>query len=110
MIKLTQLAPTVYVALIDGKVRQFDSEEEGNKAITIHEKGEEFRNLARSFCVANKLEGKNAQGKINIIVDFLSWAETVDVDDMEAIVEQPETTAHETKVVEPSGILDQFQF
>lgn len=62
------------VELADGP-QMFDTREEAVLAETEFLKGAEFRAKAAGYCQYKGLEGKNAKGKTNVVVDFLSWVE-----------------------------------
>lgn len=62
------------VQLEDG-VKLFDNIGDAQVAETEFLKGAEVREQAAAFCEFKGLEGKNAKGKSNVIVDFLLWVE-----------------------------------
>lgn len=62
------------VDLEDG-VKLFDTHGEAQIAETEFLKGAEVRAEAAAFCEFKGLEGKNAKGKSNVIVDYLLWVE-----------------------------------
>ena len=62
-----------FLFMVDGKRKSASNLADAEAAVTEAAVGEGFRAEAAEYCVANLIEGKNAQGKINQIVSFLVW-------------------------------------
>lgn len=54
-------------------IKTFDSRGEAEAEAMMLAKGAEFEAKAVAFCEACGVEGKNAKGKMNVIVSFLAW-------------------------------------
>ena len=65
-----------YAVEIAGQVLLYATEDEARTKLSEHENGEEQMQIAREYAEARGLAGKNAKGKINVVVDFLRWVDT----------------------------------
>lgn len=71
-----------YAAEIKGEIQLFDTESEANTAVAVEKNGAHHLALALSYTNARGLQGKNAQGKINVITDFLAFADTLSTNEI----------------------------
>ena len=69
---------------INGTVEMFATESEAQTAYDANANAAGYLKLATAYTDSKGLESKNAKGKINIITDFLAFAESYDAD---AVVE-----------------------
>jgi hypothetical protein len=60
------------VELEDG-VKLFPSQAEAATALAAFEDGAENLQLAQAYAAGQGLDGKNAKGKVNVVVSFLNW-------------------------------------
>lgn len=60
---------------IEGGVKLFTTEQEASIALSEFQNGQANTETATKFAVSQGLEGKNAVGKINVIVAFLNWVD-----------------------------------
>lgn len=72
--KIQEVFGQFAVDLGDGPVL-FKTQPEAAKALSDYENGAEQRELAAAFCAHKGVDGKNAKGKSNIIVEFLAWVD-----------------------------------
>jgi hypothetical protein len=73
----------------NGNVVLYATETEAREAVTKAAKGQEHSDLANAYAKARGYEGKTAVGKVNVIIDFLTYAESaaLPVDAVEVPVE-----------------------
>ena len=62
------------VQLADG-VQLFDTAEEAAVALSAFENGAANLELATEYASSQGLDGKNAKGKINVVLSFLTWVD-----------------------------------
>ncbi len=62
------------VELADG-VALFDTAQEAAVALSDYQNGAANLELATKYTASQGLEGKNAKGKINVVVSFLNWVD-----------------------------------
>ena len=74
-IEVTVLPSGTAIIEVEGKVQTFDTEALANAAVSILENGAEFLAEATAYTEFKGLEGKNAQGKINVLLDYLAWVD-----------------------------------
>lgn len=74
-IAITVLPSGTAIIEVEGKVQTFTSEAEAKSAISVLENGAEFLRLATEYTEFKGLEGKNAQGKVNVVSDYLAWVD-----------------------------------
>lgn len=79
-----------YAAEINGEIQLFETESEANTAVAVEKNGAQHLALATAYTEARGLQGKNAQGKINVITDFLAFTDTLDGDAPAAVEETEE--------------------
>lgn len=60
---------------LEGGVKLFATEQEASIALSEFQNGQANTETATKFAVSQGLEGKNAVGKINVIVAFLNWVD-----------------------------------
>jgi len=60
---------------LEGNIKLFGTLAEAQEALSAAQNGAEQLQIAREYAEARGLRGKNAQGKINVIVDFLRWVD-----------------------------------
>ena len=60
---------------IENSVVLFATRAEAEEALSTYENGAEQLQIATEFTQARGYAGKNAKGKINVIVDFLRWVD-----------------------------------
>ena len=60
-----------------GTVVMFPTRQEAEAALSAHVNGADQLATAEAYCKANGIEGKNAKGKINVIVSFLQYQDSV---------------------------------
>ena len=70
-----------FAVQIDGSVVMFDTQSEAETAAVLAEQSEEMQARADAYCAARNLEGKNAKGKCNVILDFLAFEATASDDE-----------------------------
>lgn len=66
-----------YMAEIEGNIVTFEDRSEAETAVALALGKEEMTARAAAYCTARKLEGRNAVGKTNTILDFLAFEATV---------------------------------
>lgn len=64
-----------FVVELEDGAKLFDTHADALEAETDYLKGAEFREEAKGFNTFAGNEGKNAKGKSNVIVAYLSWVE-----------------------------------
>ena len=62
------------VQLADG-VQLFETAEEAALALAEFENGAANLELATEYATSQGLDGKNAKGKINVVLSFLNWVD-----------------------------------
>lgn len=66
-----------YMADINGKIIAFEDRSEAETAVALALGKEEMTARAAAYCAARNLEGRNAVGKSNTIIDFLAFEASV---------------------------------
>jgi len=74
------------VQLADG-VQLFETAEEAALALAEFENGAANLELATEYATSQGLDGKNAKGKINVVLSFLNWVDAGRPGAAEATVE-----------------------
>lgn len=72
--KIQEVFGQFAVVLEDG-VSLFATEGEAATALSAFENGAQNLALATEYATGQGLEGKNAKGKINVVLSFLNWVD-----------------------------------
>lgn len=76
---------------LENGVKLFDNISDAQAELSRFENGAEQVRVATQYAEARGLEGKNAKGKINVVVDFLRWVDAGQpmpvAEEVEAVVE-----------------------